>query len=98
MDNASVSGLLAGTLIGIVPVIMGALKCKFGLGVGGFFACVASGLILGLLLAVPICGIFVWLITKKPKQLVATHKKCPYCSGEMLIEARVCKHCGRELD
>ena len=98
MENALVSGLLAGTLIGIIPVILGALKCKFGIGVGGFFACVASGLILGLFLAIPICGIFVWLIMKKPKELVATHKKCPYCSQEIIINATVCKYCGRELN
>jgi hypothetical protein len=28
----------------------------------------------------------------------ATHKKCPDCAEFVLIEARVCKHCGFRFD
>jgi hypothetical protein len=57
--------LLIGGICGLGPIIVGALKNQLGLGIGGFFACLASGLILGVLLAAPMCGIFIWLIMKK---------------------------------
>lgn len=57
--------LLAGIFTGIIPAICGAIKGKIGLAIGGFFACVVSAFILGLLLAVPVCAVFLWLIFKK---------------------------------
>ena len=38
--------LLVGALIGAIPAICGAIKHKIGLAIGGFFACLVSGLIL----------------------------------------------------
>lgn len=91
-------GFISGLLVGIIPVVIGALKQRLGLGIGGFFACAVSGIILGLLLAVPVCGLFVWLIIRNAsEQAAATRKKCPYCAEEILIDAKVCKHCQREL-
>ncbi len=58
-------GLLSGLLVGIIPVVVGALKDSPGLGIAGFFACAISGAVLGLLLAVPVCGLFVWAIVRK---------------------------------
>lgn len=60
-------GLLAGMAFGTVPVLVGAFKQKLGLGLAGFFACSLGGAFLGMLLAVPICGVFVYLIIKKSK-------------------------------
>ena len=64
MADMIMIGLLAGILVGIIPVVFGASKGKLGLGIGGFFSCAISGVILGLLLAVPVCGFFVWYIAK----------------------------------
>ena len=58
-------GFFAGLLIGIVTAVCGGIKGKIGLGIGGFFACAASGALLGLILAVPCCAIFLFLIFKK---------------------------------
>jgi len=57
-------GALGGMAVGMIPAISGAVKGKIGLAVGGFFACVVSGAILGLLLAVPVCAVFMFLIFK----------------------------------
>ena len=65
--GAIVGSLLTGLAIGAVPLICGIIKRKIGLAIGGFFACVVSAFILGALLAIPVAGLFVFLIFKKPK-------------------------------
>ena len=57
--------LLTGALVGAIPAICGAIKHKIGLAVGGFFACLAASLLLGLILSVPTCAVFLFLIFKK---------------------------------
>lgn len=92
--SGALYGALFGMFVGIAPVVVGALKKKLGLGIAGFFACFAAGAILGLLLAVPVCGFFIYLIVKNdPSSL----KKCPFCAEPIAVEAKVCKHCGRDL-
>ena len=43
--GALIGSLVAGALIGAIPAICGAVKQKMGLAIGGFFACLVSGLI-----------------------------------------------------
>ena len=57
-----VGALVAGALLGLIPLILGRKKGKNGLAIGGFAACVVSGLLLGAVLAVPVCIVFVVLI------------------------------------
>ena len=57
--------LITGLVIGAIPAICGAIKQKIGLAVGGFFACLGAGLLLGALLAIPVCAVFLYLIFKK---------------------------------
>lgn len=109
MDNAFASnvlssmvwGCLVGLFVGMIPIVVGGMKGRLGLGIGGFFACAASGAALGLLLAGPICGLFVWLIVRKQTSGVSgmpsTLVRCPHCAEQILLEARVCKHCGRDV-
>lgn len=54
-----------GCIMGAIPAICGAVKGKIRLAVIGFFACVISGFLLGLLLSVPVCAVFVFLIFKR---------------------------------
>ena len=65
MMDAIMGALITGLVIGAVPAICGAIKQKIGLAIGGFFACVASALLLGMLLAIPVCALFLFLIFKK---------------------------------
>ena len=60
-------GLLGGMTFGTVPVLAGAIKHKMRLGIIGFLACSVAGAFLGLLLAIPVCCVFVYLIVKKGK-------------------------------
>ena len=62
-----VLGTLAGILVGIIPLVVGARKENFNLGIAGFFATALSGAILGLILALPIGGVFTWLACRKPQ-------------------------------
>ena len=63
--GAIIGSILSGAVIGAIPAICGAIKHKIGLAVGGFFACLAASFLLGLILSVPTCALFLFLIFKK---------------------------------
>ena len=72
MDNtiafifgAIIGSIISGAIVGAIPAICGAIKHKVGLAIGGFFACVAASVLLGLILSVPVCAVFLYLIFKK---------------------------------
>ena len=52
---ALIGSLIVGGFLGLVPLICGLVKKRIGLAIGGFFACLGGGLLLGLILAVPMC-------------------------------------------
>ena len=59
--------LISGLIIGAIPAIAGAIKGRLGLAIGGFFACVVASLLLGMILAIPACSIFLFFIFKNKK-------------------------------
>lgn len=63
-----IGSLVVGLICGAIPLVIGINKKKLGLGIGGLIACVVSGLIFGLILAIPICILFVWLISRASKK------------------------------
>lgn len=65
--GAIIGSLLSGAVVGAVPAICGAIKQKISLAVGGFFACLVASFLLGLILSVPTCALFLFLIFKKAK-------------------------------
>ena len=65
--GAIIGSILSGAIVGAIPAICGAVKRKIGLAIGGFFACLAGSFLLGLILSVPLCALFMFLIFKKPK-------------------------------
>ncbi len=65
--GAIVGSIVSGAVVGAVPAICGAIKQKAGLAIGGFFACVFVSFLLGLILSVPTCAVFLFLIFKKSK-------------------------------
>ena len=60
-----IGAILSGAVVGAIPAILGATKGKINLGLYGFAACVAGSILLGLILSIPICAVFVYLILKK---------------------------------
>ncbi len=65
--GALIGSILSGAVVGAIPAICGAIKHKIGLAIGGFFACLVGSMLLGLILSVPLCALFLFLIFKKPK-------------------------------
>ena len=65
--GALLGSILSGAVVGAIPAICGAIKHKIGLAIGGFFACLVGSMLLGLILSVPLCALFLFLIFKKPK-------------------------------
>ncbi|MBR6401154.1 MAG: hypothetical protein IKS17_08055 [Firmicutes bacterium] len=63
-----VGAVCVGIITGLIPLIVGLRKDKTGLAIGGFFSCLVSGLLLGLILALPCCGVFTYLILKEKKE------------------------------
>ena len=63
--SAIIGSLISGALIGAIPAICGAIKQKISLAIGGFFACLGASLILGMILSIPVCALFLFLIFKK---------------------------------
>ncbi len=67
MIGAIVGSIAMGLITGAIVAITGAVKKKPALAVGGFFACLIAAFIMGLILAVPVCAIFMFFILRKPK-------------------------------
>ena len=63
--GAIIGSILSGALVGAVPAICGAIKRKIGLAIGGFFACLVASFLLGLILSVPVCAVFLFFIFKR---------------------------------
>ena len=60
--DSLIEGFLVGLICGVIPLFFSTGKDRLKLGFGGLFACVAGGLLLGLLLAIPVAALFLWLI------------------------------------
>ena len=62
-----IGAIFMGAAIGAIPAICGAVKQKIGLAIGGFFACLGAQFLIGLILSIPMCALFLFFIFKKPK-------------------------------
>jgi len=60
--DSLIEGFLVGLICGVIPLYFSAGQNRLKLGFAAVAACVVSGLLLGLLLAIPAAGIFLWLI------------------------------------
>ncbi len=66
-----IGAIFMGAAIGAIPAICGAVKHKIGLAIGGFFACLGAHFLIGLILSIPMCALFLFFIFKKPKAVEA---------------------------
>ena len=67
MLGVIIGAIATGAVVGAVPAIAGAVKGKIGLAIGGFFACLAASVLLGMILSIPVCAVFMYLIFRDPK-------------------------------
>ncbi len=63
-------GIILGVILGLIPLILGLIKKKRKYAMFGFLGSIIGSAILGLLLSIPIAGIFTWLILKKDEEPV----------------------------
>jgi hypothetical protein len=63
-----IGGLVAGLVMGLIPLIVGLKKRQKALAWSGFGACILSGLLLGLLLALPVAIVFLIIILVQGKK------------------------------
>jgi hypothetical protein len=67
-ETLVLAGLVAGTVCGLVPLVVGIVKNRVALGLGGLAACMVAGLALGLILAIPVAALFVYLIYRSARE------------------------------
>ena len=74
-----IEGVLVGLICGVVPLFFSTGRGRLPLGFGGLLACMIGGLLLGLLLAVPVALLFLWLIfrhgTEVPFEVQARNRR-----------------------
>jgi uncharacterized membrane protein len=63
--DSLIDGFLAGLICGVIPLFFSTGRNRLKLGYGAVLACVAGGLLLGLLLAIPAAILFLWLIFRQ---------------------------------
>ncbi len=63
--DSLIDGFLVGLICGAIPLFFSTGKNRLKLGFGGLLLCVVSGLLLGVLLAIPAAVLFLWLIFRQ---------------------------------
>jgi hypothetical protein len=72
MSSTMIGAVVAGGLCGLVPLVYGLARGETGLALCGFAACLISGVLFGVLLAVPFAAAFAWVIWRQSRAAHAT--------------------------
>lgn len=91
--EAMIYGIIAGALVGLIPFFIGKNKNQEKLGLYSLLACALSGAVLGLLLAIPVACVCVFLIYNRENNQII----CPSCKEYINKDAVICKHCKQEI-
>jgi len=76
VGDAILIGLIVGVVCGLAPLVSGFLTGRVGLGVAGLVVTAISGMLLGLLLAVPVAIVFTLVIWfTRPERTQARHRR-----------------------
>jgi hypothetical protein len=79
-------GMGVGLILGLIPLILGIVKGKIKLAVGGFFASIAAGAIWSVIALLTVI-VFVWLIVRKnPETNLAKYETPNENSTNAIIE------------
>ena len=63
--DSLIDGFLVGLICGVIPLYFSTGRNRLKLGYSAILACVVGGLLLGLLLAIPLAVLFLWLIFRQ---------------------------------
>ncbi len=66
-----VRGVAVGAVFGVIPLVVGATRSQFRLGLKGLLACLVGAVLLGALLAMPAAAAFVWLVLRADRRATA---------------------------
>ena len=61
-----VGGLVAGALCGLIPFFVGKKRGQSTLGNAGLVSCIIGGALGGIILALPVAGVFALIIATRP--------------------------------
>jgi uncharacterized membrane protein len=64
-----IDGFLVGLICGVIPLYFSAGRNRLKLGFGAVLGCAISGVLLGLLLAIPVGVLFLWLIFRRSEEV-----------------------------
>jgi uncharacterized membrane protein len=67
--DSLIDGFLVGLICGVIPLYFSTGKNRLQLGFAAVAACVIGGLLLGLLLAIPVAAVFLWLIFRNSAEV-----------------------------
>jgi len=65
MEDVVVIALVIGAIVGMIPLFYALSKQNVGLGIGSFIGVLVAGFLFGLIGAIPVAGIFIYLISKE---------------------------------
>ncbi len=72
--HIALMGAALGFILGLFPLILGYFKGKLKFGLLGLFGSTIGGAILGVFLSIPIIAVCVWLILRKPQEVVIVNE------------------------
>ncbi len=68
LNQLLIIGAIIGSILGLAPLILGFKKQNVKFGIIGFVLTLIGGIFLSVLGALPISGLFIWLILRKPTE------------------------------
>lgn len=70
LNQLLIIGAIIGVVFGLIPLILGFKRNKPKIGILGFILTAIAGTMFSMLGALPICGLFTWLVLRKPSKTV----------------------------
>lgn len=91
--RSAIFGGVAGTLVGLIPFYAGKNKNQLRLSEKAIVTCGISGVILGLILAIPVAVGYTLVIYGRYRDEII----CPYCKEHINRGALICRYCEKEI-
>lgn len=66
LNQLLIVGAIIGLIFGLIVLFLGYKNAKLKLGILGFILCLIAGTLFSMLGTLPVFGVFLWLILRKP--------------------------------